>query len=161
MPQITDPTYLEVNGVPLATPAWRITDLSPLLDLGPFKGGNKSLPLATGGDRPYPRRKRTVTRTLPMDIFGDFDIEGEDESDPVQGVINHMIYLAQNLGAADDATNEDGTVEAVWHLPNSSLLFAHVHVEGLLGTTDVAPGVLRTTLDLSFPYGGFYEVVAS
>lgn len=160
MPQITDPTWLEVNGIPLATPAWRITDLSPLLDDGPVRGADLVMPLAEGA-RPYRRRRTVRVVTLPMDIFGDADIEGDPTPDAVQGAINNVIWLSGNLGIGEDAANDDGTVTAVWHLPNAAQLFAHVHVLGLLGTTDVAPGILRTTLDLSFPHGGFYAVVDS
>ena len=157
---VTDPTWLNVNGVDLATPAWRITDLSELLNEGPVRGGDLVMPLAEGA-RPYRRRRTVRTVTLPMDIYGGFDEDGVVISDPVQGAINHMIWLAQHLGIGDDATADDGTVEAVWTLPNASQLFAPVHVLGLLGTADIAPGLLRTTLDLSFPYGGFVEVIAS
>ncbi len=157
---VTDPTWLNVNGVDLATPAWRITDLSELLNEGPVRGGDLVMPLAEGV-RPYRRRRTVRTVTLPMDIYGDFDQDGGVVADPVQGVISHMIFLAQNLGIGDDATAEDGTVDAIWTLPDDSQLFAPGHVIGLLGTVSVAPGLLRTTLDLSFPEGGFFEVVNS
>jgi hypothetical protein len=157
MPVITRPTYIELNSIPLATPAWEVNDLSELLDVGRVRGSDVVMPGARGA-RPFRRRHTVVTRTLPMIVFGEKDIEGAAVADPVQGAINHMLYLADNLGIGIAGIDGDGTVDLIWHLPDATVLTAVVHVLGMIGTRDVAPGVLRTTIDLSFPDGGFVEV---
>lgn len=157
---VTDPTWLTVNGVDLATHAWRITDLSDLLADGPVRGRDRVIPLNPGA-RPYRRRRTVRVASLPMDIYGHYEQDGTPISDPMQGVIDHMLWLSGNLGIGEDAAATDGTVDAVWHLPDGGTLHADVHVLSLDNVRDLGPGLLRCVLDLSFPTGGFVEVVAS
>lgn len=148
---VTETTWLEVNGVDLATHAWLITDLSDLLN-DRVRGSDRVIP-GVDGVRPFRRRRHVRVCTFPLMIWGQFAEDGVEQADPVQGVIDHMLYLSTNLGIARSVG--DGTVPAIWHLPDGGTLEADVHVLGLLGTTDVAPGVLKTTLDLSIPAGRF------
>lgn len=156
---VTDPTWLEVNGVDLATYAWRITDLSDLLADGPVRGRDRLLPLSPGV-RGYPRRRTARVCSLPMDIYGHYTEDGEDIEDPMQGVIDHLLYLSANLGIGEDATADDGTVPAIWHLPDESTLGADVHVLSIDNIRDVGPGLLRCVLDISIPAGRFLEVAS-
>lgn len=149
---VTRPTWLTVNSIDLATHAWEITDLSELLDTSGVRGGDEVMP-GSHGLRPFPRWRTGRVITLPMVIYGQVDEDGAPIADPVTGAIEHVEYLATNLGHGN--TVGDGTVPAVWTLPDASTRTADVTVLGLFGTRDVAPGVLRTTLDLSIPSGRF------
>lgn len=150
---VTETTWLTVNGVDLATHAWLITDLSDLLNDGRVRGSDRVMPHADGV-RAFRRRRTARVATFPLMIWGGYDVDGVVQADPVQGAIDHMVYLSDNLGIGYDVG--DGTVPAVWHLPDGSTLEADVHVLGLIGTTDLGEeGVLRTTLDISIPSGRF------
>lgn len=148
---VTDCTWLEVNGIDLATHAWRITDLTELLG-SRVRGDDRLIP-HVDGVRAFRRRRTARVITLPMLIFGRKDPDGVPIADPLQGAIDHMLYLDANLGIG--SATGDGTVPAIWHLPDGGTLEADVHVLGLIGTTDIAYGMFRTTLDISIPSGRF------
>lgn len=152
---VTQSTWLEINSVDLATPAWLVTDLSDLLDSTPARGSNEIMPGAEG--RRFFQRFRDEKRaTLPMSIFGDFDEDGDLTDDPVQGVIEHVEYLRDALGEFDASL-----VPAVWHLPDGSTRVADVQVLGLFSFRDAGPGHLRCALEIVIPSGRFDEVGSS
>lgn len=152
MPVIVEDTWLEINSIPLATPAWLITDLSPLLDSASVRGQDRLLPGAAGV-RPLLRR-RTVTRlTFPVVIFGDVDQDGATIADPRMGMVTNKEYLETNLGIG--LTVDDGTVPAIWHRRNATTKTADVHVLGFHGSRTLGEFTLRTTLDISIPAGRF------
>jgi hypothetical protein len=149
-PLITRTVYLEINSVPLATPAWEVGDLTPLLDGADEKGGDRDLPHGTAVA--YPRRPRVTVRDVPLAIFGDFDQDGTPHADIDAGFVTNLAYLQANVLGAGTAA--DGTRPAVLHLP-SGTRSADVTVGLALGLSPfdgvAAVGVLR----LSIPAGAF------
>lgn len=151
---VTQNTWVEINGVDLATPAWLVTDLSDLLTTAPPRGSNEPMPGADGR-RFFPRYRDEVKVSLPMSIFGDFDEDGSPTADPVQGVIDHVEYLRESLGEYDTAL-----VPLIWHLPSGSTYTADVQVLGLFEFRDAGPGHLRCALDIVVPAGRLTEVAS-
>lgn len=152
--QITRTWYLEVNSIPLATPAWEIPDLSALLDSGVLRGADRTLPGAAGV-RAQKRRRNVWVVTFPLDVMGDKDSDGSAISDPNEGVNLHMEYLNEHLGFASETG--DGTVPAVFHRGDLPEWTADVHFLGFKGSQKQGEFLVRTTFDLSIPAGRWEE----
>ena len=145
---ITAAEYIEINSIPLATPAWRVTSLVPLW-AGPALRGEDRLIEDTEGLRPY-RRLVTATRVaLPMAIFGDFTRENVPIADTRAGL--HDNYDVLYTGLLTPPLTTAGTVTAVWHKPGTDRTAA-VHVLGL-AVRELSPRAIRATLQLSIPDG--------
>lgn len=152
MPVVIDSEYLEINGVPLATAAWRITDLSPLFDAPVVRGDDLLIPYLDGRK---PKRRRVDARRMafPLVIFGDYDSDGNATGDARVGLAANVDFLVGNLGFAIGAG--DGTVPAVWHRRDGSTRTADVHVIGPLEVAALGPTAVRGVLDLNVPAGRF------
>lgn len=155
MTVITRTHYLELNAVPLATPAWEIPDLSPLLDSPALRGGDRVKPGADGATATRRVRSAYIV-TLPLDIFGDLDADGNPYTTPLEGFQEHRDYLETGCGFA--LTTGDGTVPAVFHRGGLAAVGADVHFLGFKGTTTLSEFVIRTTFDISIPAGRWEEV---
>jgi hypothetical protein len=146
---ITATEYLTIGTVPLATPAWRILDLTGLFSSADLVGDDRRFP-GTSGVRAE-RRWATSTRiALPMVIWGDRN----RENTPYGSV---RIGLQTNLEALHaaivDPTTGDGTRTAVW-TQASGTSTAPVHVLGLI-VRALSPRSVNATLQLSIPQGRF------
>lgn len=150
-PVITYTRYLEISGIPLATPAWKVIDLAPLLDGPDLRGADRLVPGAVGV-RPYPRRATVSIRTLQMVIFGDRSLEGTPYANRRDGIDTNVAYLVDNLLAPPGG---NGTRLAILHLQNGSMKSAYVHVLSPLRLGHIGPGAVRGALDLSIPSGKF------
>lgn len=152
MPLVINNTYyLELNSVPLACPAWEVTNLEVLLaDDQAVRGSDRILPGAAGR-RALPRVLDATVYTLGLEIWGQVDVDGAAIADPGAGLIAHLDYLKANLGLA--AGSADGTVPAELHRGSASTLIADVHFLGFKGSALTPPAFLRTTFDISVPYG--------
>lgn len=152
MPTLTATEYLKVNGIPLATPAWRVDDLSPLMSENALRGDDRIIPGAAGVRAK--RRRRTVTvLSFGLHVFGLYDQDGAIQADARQGLINNIAYLKANLGAASAIGN--GTVTAEWHQPSGAVKTASVHVLGPHDPHAQSPNWVHFMLDLSIPVGFF------
>lgn len=153
--QITRDWYLQINGIPLATPAWEVPDLSPLLDSGALRGGDRRLPGASGV-RANRRRRDVWVLTFPLDVMGDRDSDGSAITDANEGVNLHMAYLNAHLGFASETG--DGTVPAVFVRGDLASWEADVHFLGFKGSQKQGEFLVRTTFDISVPAGRWEEV---
>lgn len=147
---ITAAEYLEVNDVPLATPAWRILDLSALFGSPALRGSDDLIP-GVAGVIPNPRRITVTTLALPMAIFGERDREGVAHPSVREGL---MLNIDELLAQVAEPATGDGTVEAVWHRADGGTLTADVHVLGL-PIRSLGPTAALATLQLSIPQGRF------
>ena len=146
---VTRAEYLEIDGVPLATPAWEIVDLSPLWQPADVRGSDRLIPGAAGV-KPYRRRRTVSKRSLPMIVYGFEDLDGVAYADVREGLETNLDYLRANV--VDPTNVGDGTRTAVLHLPSGSTRTGSVHVEGFeLGTA--GPTSIRAVLTLSIPEG--------
>lgn len=151
---VTRTYYLELNSVPLATHAWEIPDLSPLLDDPALRGSDRLLPQLSGL-RPYKRVVTGTIVTLPLDVVGAVDEDNDPYDDVFEGLLTNMDYLKANLGLAEETG--DGTVPAVFHRGDLNSLTADVHFLGFKGTSTKGTGLLRTTFDISVPAGAWTD----
>lgn len=142
---ITRTQYLEINSVPLATPAWRILDLSRLHGLA-VRGSDRLLPGAAGF-RANRRRTTAYTQSLPMIVFGRYDREGNVLSNVADGLDDNIDYLLTNVITPPTSA----TVAAVWHRAGGTKSAA-IHVEGF-EPNGWGNGWIRFNLDLSIPAG--------
>ena len=150
MPVITRGSWLEISSVPLATPAWELADLTPLIDGPAVKGGDRDLPHGTAV--PYPRRPTITVADLPLSVFGDRDWEDVAYADIEVGFLTNLAYLRANV--VDPLTTGDGTRPAVLHLPTGNLS-ADVTVISPLGLSPFDGVAARGVLRLSIPTGAF------
>lgn len=146
-PLIVATEYVEVSSVPLATPAWRVVNVSELWQGPEVRGDDRLVPLVDGVV-PYPRRPDVTVRTLRVHIFGDYDHEGNAHTDGRAGLWANIAYLRDNV--ADPVTSGDGTRPIVVHLPDGDTLEGDAHV-GPLEWSVQSPVWALATLDVSLP----------
>lgn len=140
-------TYLEINSVPLATPAWRITDLSKLYGLA-VRGEDRLIP-ATSGSRAYRRWIASRVVGLPLLVEGARTHEDVVNANVWSGLDANVDYLMTNV-VLPPAT---ATYSAIWHRASGNLT-AEVHVEGFEPEA-WGHGWTRFRLELSIPAGRF------
>jgi hypothetical protein len=150
--QITKAFYLDIEGVALATPAYWITDLLPLLDAADVRGRDRLLPSAAGF-KAYRRRETLSLRKVDLFVDGRKDREGNAHANFTTGLVTNIRYLVANVFAP--VGSGDGLVTATIHKPDSSTLTAEVHVEGGGGFEWVDGYTARGSLILSIPAGKF------
>lgn len=147
---ITATEYLEIASTPLATPAWRITDLTPLWSSANLRGADRILPLA--GVRALPRRATVTQVTLPMVIFGDRDRTNTPYSNARDGLRQNLDAL--HAAVVDPPGGATGTRTAIWHQAGGATETVALHVLGLV-VGRFSPGAVRASLQLSIPTGRF------
>lgn len=145
-PTISRTSYLEINSVPLATPAWRILDLTPLYGLV-MRGSSEPMPYAAGAIG-YQHRVDYRSVTLPMDVYGRYQSDGTVNANVYAGLDVNIDYLLANV-----VTPSTSTYAAVWHRASGTKT-ANVFVESFEPTRWGA-GFVRFGLELSIPSGRF------
>lgn len=152
MTVITRDEYLEVNSVPLSTPAWWITNLTPEMLSGPdMKGRDMDVPHAVGV-YPNPRRVTVTVKQFQMVIVGTADKDGGTPANYRVGVLANIEYLRSNLGIG--LSTGDGTVPAIWHRWDATTTSADVHVTGF-HVAALNQRAVNAVLELSIPGGVF------
>lgn len=147
--QITRSTYLEIASTPLATPAWRILDLSKLYGIQK-RGSDRILPGAAGA-RPFERKITVRSFALPLLVMGRQQRDGTVNSNIYEGLDDNVDALITAIVLPPGTTA--GTRAAVWHRATGNLS-ADVHVEGLEPEAWGAAWI-RFSLELSIPAGRF------
>ena len=109
---ITSPEWLEIDGVPLSTPAWETTEASDLWSSPEVRGTDLVIPGAAGV-RPYPRRPTVTPVTIELAIVGDVRWDGARHDDPRAGLAINCAHLEALTDPLTTAT--DGTRLAVLH----------------------------------------------
>lgn len=148
---ITATEYLEINSVPLATPAWRVLSLVPLWGAADLKGGDVDMP-GVDGSRPYRRRPKATTYALPMVIWGHRNREGTPYGSVRTGLDTNIEAL--HTAIVNPPGTLAGTRTAIWHYPGGGTRTVDLHVLGL-AVREFAPSAIRATLQLSIPEGRF------
>lgn len=146
---ITRSTYLEIASTPLATPAWRILDLSKLYGLTK-RGSDRILPGAAGG-RPFERKVTMRTTALPLLVQGRMNREGTPYSNVYEGLDDNIDALMTAIILPPGTTA--GTRAAVWHRATGNLS-ADVHIESFEPEA-WGSAWIRFSLELSIPAGRF------
>lgn len=152
-PLITNTDYLTINTVPLATPAYFITNLEAIYDLDATRGKDVLIP-GVAGVAAQRRRITVLDVTFGLIINGRVNDDGTATADAQVGLWAHLDYLRANLGFANGTGN--GTVSATLTRTGAATdLTESIHVEALRGMRYIGKGTVRTTLDISIPSGAF------
>ena len=150
MPVITDTMYLEINNIPLATPAWRVLDLSPLWDAAPVRGEDRLIPFAQGV-KPLARVVDALRVQCPLLIKGDRDQDNAIISNTNIGLASNTDYLRSNIWTPNPAG--DGTWPLVLHMPDSSTRGADCFVLPPMQLVPAGKIALRAVIDILIPAG--------
>lgn len=150
--EITRSTYLEIASTPMATPAWRILDLSRLYGIAK-RGADLVMPNAEGA-RPYERVVTSRVIGLPLLVEGRKNREGTPYSDPWAGLDDNIDALITAIVEPPGST--EGTRAAVWHRASGDVE-TDIHIEGLEPVSWGRASV-RFSLDISIPSGRWTPV---
>lgn len=146
MPVVTQAEYLEIDGTPLATPAWFVENLPELRSGAQTRGTDRLIPGAAGA-LPKPRRVAPTPAELHLVIFGTVDVEGGAYSDYRAGLDANIDYLQANV--VDPPATTTGVRPATLHLADGTTRTADVQVEKFdvgVGGPDSVLAVLRITI---------------
>lgn len=150
---ITSPEYLEIDGIPLSTPAWYTTNMDDIWASAEVRGDDLVIPGAAGV-RPYPRRPTVTKAAVELAVVGDTAPDGtpQDQRAGLAANCAALRALAETTGIA-----VDGTRPAVLHLaPGAPVLTrtADVHVLRIRFTR-TGPNYAVGQMELSIPSGAF------
>jgi len=147
---ILETEYVEINGVPLATPAWTINDLSPLWDAATLRGDDRVVPFSDGA---YPlRRFRDEMRVqIPITIYGQKKWDDTDYANVRIGLMTNVDHIRTNL--LTPATTSDGTWNLILHLPDGTTRSAACFVIPPIQIEGLGPSAVRGVLDIVIPQG--------
>jgi hypothetical protein len=148
MPVIDGLEWLVINGVPLYTPAWKITDHTPLMQAAATVGTNKRLP--GGRMLTFPRYRTQSELDLPMVIFGDVNSDGVAYSESRGGLVVNIDYL--NTYVVTENLPGDGCHAATW---NNTIGQRTARVQAALSLGERKGFACRATLVLTIPAGRF------
>lgn len=156
MAQLTQTEYVEVDGTPLATPAWEVEDLSPLWDAPEIRGGDLVVPYRRGVI-PFRRNPAGKPVDLPLAIFGDADPDGAEHATPRVGLQLNRDTFMRDVWRPPQVGTIDGTRTLRYHLPDGSVRSGPCTVSGGLRPTPVGPSTLRVSLALNLTDGGLRD----
>lgn len=148
---INFPTHLEIDMVPLSTPAWEHLNLYALLGAATVRGENVVMPGAVGV-RPVRRRPTETNYTVDMAIYGDRDWQGDPYDDPMMGLWSNLAHLRANVVDPLAKTNSVRTATIV--LPEGTLTAA-VQVLGFEITENVGTACVMAGMEIAVLRGQF------
>jgi hypothetical protein len=151
---------LELDGVPLSTPAWEVEDLSPLWDLAGYRGDDLEVPYRRGVV-PFRRQLGGKVVDLPFVILGDYDPDGQPAVDPrAQLWANRRELVRTVLRPRQVATNTGDSIVR-YYAPDGETYAGPGKIVGGLKPTAVGPAALRGSLALSLSEGGLRDETES
>lgn len=141
-------TYLQAKTThPLATAAYRITDLSPLYGLA-MRGSVVPTPYTDGGTG-YQHRIDSRSVVLPLLVVGQYQSDGSSNSDIYAGLDDNVDELLANV-----VTPGTTAYRWYWYRATGDMLQADVFVEQF-EPRDWGRGWVRFGLGLVIPSGRF------
>lgn len=143
--------YLEIDGVPLSTTAWVVTNDWVLWEPAPLRGDDVVIPGAAGA-LAQPRRRDADKRSLELSIVGHLNWNNVRQWDVRIGLWGNIDHLRTNLTAVP--ATADSTRTATLHLPTGATKTASVHVLELR-FAGKGPDLAVGQLTLSLPAGQF------
>lgn len=107
--------YLDIDGVPLSTPAWECTNLETLLSGADVRGEPRIIPGAIGV-RPNLIRPTVTTYSLEIYFHGFADWEDNAYDDPHAGVLENVRQFKATV--SNPTLVGTGTRTATLHVPD-------------------------------------------
>lgn len=154
---VTSDEYIEIDGVPLDTPAWRTTNLSELLDGAANRSSDVTIPYLPGQQ---PRRRVRDSREVNIElvIFGDSDPRGAAHANARQGLISNLNELKAALRPINTASAVTRTL--VYHGPAGDLT-TQVATSSELSLEPVGVTSMRAVVTLTVLSGALRSVTAT
>lgn len=147
---------IEIDGVPLNTPAWSVTsDMSPLWFAFDTRGQNRLIPGAQGTIA-YRKRINERDHSFGILIIGDVDEMGDPHADPVQGLEDNVDTLLAVLQPDSAATKA-----ALITMPSGATRGAEIQIEGFepvrseIDTTYGQFAAMEAIINITVPLGVF------
>jgi hypothetical protein len=144
--------HLEIDNVPLSTPAWEHLDIQALYSGAATRGENRVMPGAAGR-RALPKRADETTRTLTLAVFGFQRWDGTVNSDPVAGLWENIGHLHEFI--IDTPATPDSTRLAKIVRIGQPDLFARIQVLGFEVDETYSPAAVSASMDIAVIPGGF------
>jgi hypothetical protein len=145
--------HLEIDGVPLSTPAWEHLNIHALYSGATVRGENRILPGASGRRGLVWRADETM-RTLTMAIFGDRSWDGTPNADPVAGLWANVAHLHAFVIA--NPLNDDSTRTATIKRSGQADMTATIQVRGFeVDDEPYSNAAIAATIDLALLSGRF------
>ena len=144
--------HLEIDGVPLSTPAWEHLDIHLLYGAPTVRGDNRVMPGARG-QRALPWRPDLTMRTLQLAIFGDVSWDGTLNADAVAGLWANIAHLQAFI--VDNPGNADSTRTAVIKRSGHADLSALIQVRGFEIAESYGPSAVSASMDVALMSGAF------
>lgn len=145
--------HLEIDGVPLSTPAWEHLNIGSLYSGATVRGENRILPGA-GGRRGLPWRSDETTRTLTLAIFGNRSWDGTVNADPVAGLWANVAHL--HTFVINNPLNSDSTRTAIIKRTGHPDLTALIQVRGFeIDDEPYSPADVAASIDIALLSGRF------
>lgn len=143
--------HLDIDGVPLSTPAWEHTNLYLMTGQGSVRGENVVMPGALGR-RAVRRRTDEMNQTIELAFFGNVDWTGAPHADPVAGLMANLAEFKAKV--VDPTLTADSTRPATLVLPAGNLT-ASVQVLGFEITESYDPASVAASMDIAVLQGAF------
>jgi hypothetical protein len=145
--------HLEIDGVPLSTPAWEHLDIQALYSAPQTRGENRVMPGAAGV-RALPWRPDQTMRTITLAIFGDMSWDGSTNPDPVAGLWANVAHLQAFIIA--NPGNADSTRTATIKRSGVADLTATIQVRGFeVDSESYSPAAISASMDIALVSGRF------
>lgn len=145
--------HVEIDGVPLSTPAWEHLNIGSLYSGATVRGENRILPGAAGR-RALAWRSDETMRTLTLAIFGTYTWDGTLNADPVAGLWANVAHLMSFV--VTNPLNDDSTRTAVIKRPGATDLSAIIQVRGFEIEDDpYSPSDISASIDIALLSGRF------
>lgn len=141
--------YLEVDGLPLDTHAWRTIERSSLYDPPDLRGSGVELSQRRGEEARAPIEQARSVR-LRMAVFGTQDSDGNAHADSRMGLQANLDELKTKLRPR---LSGDGTMRAVHRMPDGSTREARCHLNGRLRAEPSGATAMRAVVRLLLPEG--------
>jgi hypothetical protein len=151
--QIRFSHHLEIDGVPLSTPAWEHQNIQTLYSGAAVRGENRVLPGAAGR-RALPWRPDETMRTLTLAIFGDLSWDGTVNADPEAGLWANVAHIQTFI--VNNPLNAGSTRTAVIKRPPGPDLVATIQVRGFeIDDESYSPAAIAASMDIALLSGAF------
>lgn len=153
MPTITQTEYVEIDGTPLATPAWETTDLSELWDMAEVRGAVQTVPYRRGVI-PFRRALGGKNINLPIAVFGNDDPDGNPYASPRVGLETNRDLLLRDVLRPPRIDTTTGTRTLRYHRPSGQILSGPFLIAGGLRPQPLGPGAFRAAITGILTEGG-------
>lgn len=145
--------HLEIDGVPLSTPAWEHLNIQALYSGANVRGENRLLPGAAGR-RALPWRPDETMRTITLAIFGTQSWDGSINADPVAGLWENVAHLQSFV--VDNPLNDGSTRTATIKRAGATDLTATIQVRAFeIDDEPYSPAAVAATMEIALMSGAF------